>query len=143
MQQQQHRQQRIGVFADVQNLYYSAKSLYNAKVNFKEVLKDAIKGRQFIRAIAYCIRADIPDEGNFYEALENIGFEVKAKHVQIRIVNLLGQEVFLEKFTSQTSNRGGAEIYRKQIDLRGFRSGIYHLQVMTAEGIRNKKILLE
>ena len=48
-----HREQRVGVFVDVQNLYYSAKNLYNTKVNFREILKSAVSGRQLIRAIAY------------------------------------------------------------------------------------------
>ncbi|HLD88980.1 MAG TPA: NYN domain-containing protein [Candidatus Nanoarchaeia archaeon] len=83
MSSQMHKAQRIGVFVDVQNLYYSAKNLYNSKVNFKEVLKDAVKGRTLIRAIAYVIRADIREEKNFFDALKNIGFEVKAKDLQI------------------------------------------------------------
>ncbi len=81
--QQQHKMQRVGVFVDVQNMYYSAKNLYKAKVNFKEILKEAVKGRSLIRAIAYVIKADIPDEKNFYTALEHIGYEVKAKDLQI------------------------------------------------------------
>ena len=75
--------QRVGVFVDVQNMYYSAKNLYGSKVNFKEVLREAVKGRHLIRAFAYVIKADIPDEKNFYMALENIGFEVKAKNLQV------------------------------------------------------------
>ena len=48
---------------DVQNLYYSAKNLYNSKVNFTNVLKKVVNGRKLIRAIAYVIKADIKDEG--------------------------------------------------------------------------------
>ncbi len=80
-----HREQRVGVFVDVQNLYYSAKNLYNTKVNFREILKSAVSGRQLIRAIAYVIKADVKDESNFFEALENIGYEVKAKDLQVFI----------------------------------------------------------
>lgn len=79
----QHRAQRVGVLVDVQNLYYSAKNLYGAKVNFKEILREAVKGRSLIRAIAYVIKADVKDESNFFDALEKIGFEVKAKDLQI------------------------------------------------------------
>ncbi|HLC96028.1 MAG TPA: NYN domain-containing protein [Candidatus Nanoarchaeia archaeon] len=78
-----NKQQRVGVFVDVQNLYYSAKHLYSNKVNFTQLLKDAVKGRSLIRAIAYAIKADMKDEGNFFEALKNIGFEVKTKDLQI------------------------------------------------------------
>jgi uncharacterized protein (TIGR00288 family) len=78
-----HKNQRIGVFVDVQNMYYSAKNLYKAKVNFKTVLKDAVADRDIIRAIAYVIKADVKDENTFYDALEEMGFEVKSKDLQV------------------------------------------------------------
>ena len=77
------RDQRVGVVVDVQNMYYSAKNLYNAKVNFAQILKAAIGNRSLIRAIAYVIKADVKEEQNFFDALEKIGFEVKAKDLQI------------------------------------------------------------
>lgn len=75
--------QRIGVFIDVQNLYYSAKSLYGAKVNFGEILKTAVADRKLVRAIAYTIKAQMPEEQNFFDALEKLGIEVKAKDLQV------------------------------------------------------------
>ena len=80
---EKHKEQRVGVFVDVQNMYYSAKNLYNAKVNFKALLSDAVSRRKLVRAIAYVIRADIKEESNFFEALRNIGYEVRAKDLQI------------------------------------------------------------
>ena len=58
-----HKDQRVGVFIDIQNLYHSAKNLYNARVNFKELLKEAVSGRKLIRAIAYVVKSEglIPD----------------------------------------------------------------------------------
>jgi hypothetical protein len=78
-----YKEQRVGVFVDVQNLYYSAKFIHKAKVNYKNLLKEAIKGRNLIRAIAYVIKADVKDEANFFDALKNFGYEVKAKDLQI------------------------------------------------------------
>ena len=78
-----YENQRVGVFVDVQNMYYSGKNLYNAKVNFAQILKAAVGGRSLIRAIAYVIKADVKEEQNFFDALEKIGFEVKAKDLQI------------------------------------------------------------
>jgi len=77
------KQQRIGVFVDVQNLYYSAKNLYNARVNFNAVLNEAVKGRSLVRAMAYVIKTDELKEKKFFEALKLIGFEVKSKDLQI------------------------------------------------------------
>jgi len=74
--------QRIAIFIDVQNLYYSAKALYNAKVNFAEIVKTATADRKLIRAIAYAVRAEMPEEQSFFDALEKLGIEVKTKDLQ-------------------------------------------------------------
>ena len=78
-----HKKQRVGVFIDTQNLYHSAKNLYQAKVNFKQVLEDAVAGRALIRAIAYLITTESEDEKSFFEALEKLGIETKSKDLQI------------------------------------------------------------
>lgn len=76
--------QRVAVLVDVQNLYYSARNLYKARVNFKNLLKHAIHDRILTRAIAYVIRAeDDKEQSQFFEALHNAGFEVKEKQLQI------------------------------------------------------------
>src|SRR3989338_5458620 len=75
--------QRVGVFVDVQNMYYSAKNLYGRRVNFSQILSTAASSRQLIRAIAYVIKASMPEEQSFFDALEKAGFEVKSKEVQI------------------------------------------------------------
>lgn len=78
-----HKDQRIGVFIDVPNLYHSAKNLYHAKVNFKEVLKTALDGRHLIRALAYSIRTEGGEEQAFVDALTKAGIEVRLKDLQI------------------------------------------------------------
>ena len=78
-----NKEQRIGVFVDVQNMYYSARALYNGKVNFKEILREAVNGRKLVRAIAYGVRAGEKDEESFHKALDGIGFEVKLKDLQV------------------------------------------------------------
>lgn len=78
-----HRAQRVAILIDVQNLYHSAKNLYNARVNFKELIKTAVAGRQLVRAVAYVIRTESGEEKPFLEALEKIGIETKLKDLQI------------------------------------------------------------
>jgi uncharacterized LabA/DUF88 family protein len=75
-------EQRVGVFVDVQNLYYTARNVYNARVNFTAILKDAVGDRPLVRAIAYGIKADMPEEQTFFDALKKAGFEVKLKELQ-------------------------------------------------------------
>ena len=79
----QHKEQRVGVFVDVQNLYYSAKHLYDKRVNFMAVLNEAVNNRKLIRAVAYVVKADELKENTFFEALSKMGFDVKAKELQI------------------------------------------------------------
>ena len=79
----QQKNQRVGVFVDVQNMYYSAKNLYNRKVNFIEILKLSEGTRKLIRAVAYVIKAEVQDESTFFEALEGFGYEVKSKDLQV------------------------------------------------------------
>jgi uncharacterized LabA/DUF88 family protein len=74
--------QRIGIFIDVQNLYYSARALYGTKVNFGEIVRTATAGRKLVRAIAYAVKAEMPEEQSFFDALEKAGLEVKTKDLQ-------------------------------------------------------------
>lgn len=75
--------QRVGVFVDVSNMYHCAKHLYDAYVNFGQVLKDVVGQRQLIRAIAYVVKADLDQEKAFFEALKRAGYEVKSKDLQV------------------------------------------------------------
>lgn len=79
----QRKNHRIGVFVDVQNMYHSAKNLYGARVNFKELLRIAVAGRELVRAVAYVVKSDTEEEKAFFDALEKTGFELKQKDLQI------------------------------------------------------------
>ena len=78
-----HKDQRVGVFVDVQNMYYSAKNLYNSYVNFGKVLEVAVAGRKLIRAAAYVVEAGLPEEPSFFKALQDQGFRTESKELQI------------------------------------------------------------
>jgi uncharacterized protein (TIGR00288 family) len=77
-----HIGQRVGVLIDVQNLYHSARNLYNARVNFGEILKLAISNRSLIRVFAYVVRTKTGEEKPFFEALTNLGIETRVKDLQ-------------------------------------------------------------
>lgn len=79
----QNKEQRVAVFVDIQNMYYSAKNLYQSKVDFGKLLTYAVSGRKLIRAFAYVIKADVGSEKEFFEALNKIGYEVREKELQI------------------------------------------------------------
>jgi len=78
-----HKNQRVGIFIDTQNLYHCAKNIYGAKVNFDQVVKDGLAGRSLTRATAYVTTTESGEEKNFFEALEKMGIETKTKNLQI------------------------------------------------------------
>ncbi|HXK31812.1 MAG TPA: NYN domain-containing protein, partial [Candidatus Paceibacterota bacterium] len=78
-----HNAQRVGIFIDTANLYHSAKNLYKSKVNFGNVVKEALGNRTLIRAIAYVIATEGGEEKAFFDALAKMGIETKSKELQI------------------------------------------------------------
>ncbi len=107
MKQAANSNQRVGIFVDVQNLYHSAKNLYQARVNYTELLKHLVGPRQLVRALAYVVKSEgvepqrgahvapasatqdassgsgAASESSFFEALEKAGFELRMKDLQI------------------------------------------------------------
>jgi len=78
-----HKEQRVGVLIDVQNMYHSAKNLYEARVNFREVLKTALAGRKLVRAIGYVVTTESGEEKAFLEALGKSGIELRTKELKV------------------------------------------------------------
>ena len=76
-------EQRVGVLVDVSNLYHSALVVYKKKVNFKNVLSEAVGDRKLIRAIAYGITTAEATEEKFFETIGTYGYDVKTKELQI------------------------------------------------------------
>lgn len=77
-----HVGQRVALLIDVQNLYHCAKNLYEARVNFREVLKLAVSQRSLIRAFAYVVRTKTGEERPFFDALIKLGLETRVRDLQ-------------------------------------------------------------
>ena len=77
-----HIGQKVAVLIDVQNLYHSAKNLYQARVNFGEVLKLGVSKRNLIRAFAYVVKTKTGEEKAFFEALIKLGIETRVRDLQ-------------------------------------------------------------
>ena len=80
----QYANQRVAILIDVQNLYHSAKHLYQGRVNYKELIKYLTDGRKLIRIIAYVVKSDVSlGEMQFFETLEKYGIELRIKELQV------------------------------------------------------------
>jgi uncharacterized LabA/DUF88 family protein len=76
--------QRIGIFVDVQNMFYSAKLLHQSKVDYGRLLREITGTRQLVRAIAYIVQKPDVNQSGFHEALMRFGYELKIRELKIR-----------------------------------------------------------
>lgn len=77
--------QRIAVFADVQNMFYSAKNVHSdSRVDYEKLLATVLKDRQLVRAIVYLVETEEVDQSGFKYNLRNFGWEVRSKQLKVR-----------------------------------------------------------
>ena len=76
--------QRVGIFVDVQNMFYSARTLHQSKVDYNKLLGELVCGRALVRAIAYVVQKPDVDQSAFLEALRRAGYEIKRKDLILR-----------------------------------------------------------
>jgi len=70
---------RIAVFVDVQNIYYTTRQAYGRQFNYRELWQKISAGGEIVSATAYAIHRDDDKQLKFQDALRHIGFTVKLK----------------------------------------------------------------
>lgn len=70
---------KIALFVDVQNIYYTTRDAYGRSFNYRKFWKWASGQGDIILANAYAIRRDEDSQIKFQDALRHIGFELKLK----------------------------------------------------------------
>ncbi len=70
---------RVAVFVDVQNVYYTVKQIHGCHFDYKAFWDQVTAGRELVRAFAYAIDRRDRKQIQFQQILESIGFEVKLK----------------------------------------------------------------
>ena len=70
---------RVAVFVDVQNVYYTVKQSHGCHFDYKVFWDQVTAGREVVRAFAYAIDRRDRKQIGFQQILESIGFEVKLK----------------------------------------------------------------
>ncbi len=76
--------QRVGVFIDVQNMFYATKNLYGSKLNYSKLLDYIARGRDLVRSVAYVVQTPEIDQSNFLTMLRSNGYEVRSKELKQR-----------------------------------------------------------
>lgn len=70
---------RVAVFVDVQNVFYTVKQSHGCHFDYKAFWDQATAGREVVGAFAYAIDRKDPKQIRFQQILESIGFQVKLK----------------------------------------------------------------
>jgi len=71
--------EKVAVFVDVQNIYYTTKEFHNCHFNYNTFWTKATSNRKVVKAIAYAIDRGDEKQKQFQNILRGIGFEVKLK----------------------------------------------------------------
>lgn len=70
---------RIGIFVDVQNIYYTTKHAFGKSFDYRKFWQTLSYQGEIIAANAYAIASDNDGQRKFQDALKHIGFNVKLK----------------------------------------------------------------
>lgn len=71
--------QKVSIFVDVQNIYYTTKERYNCNFDYNKFWAKVTSGREVVVANAYAISREDEKQKQFQNILRAIGFEVKLK----------------------------------------------------------------
>jgi len=70
---------KIAIFADVQNIYYTTRQAYGRQFNYRAFWQRVDAQGDIVSAIAYAIARDDDNQRKFQDALRHIGFSIKLK----------------------------------------------------------------
>ena len=71
--------EKIGVFVDVQNIYYTTREEFGRSFDYRRFWDEASSKGEIVLANAYAIERQDESQKKFQQALRHIGFEVKLK----------------------------------------------------------------
>ena len=71
--------QKIAIFVDVQNIYYTTRDTYQRQFNYRKLWQHIAEQGDIVTANAYAIQRNDDAQHKFQKALKHIGFEVKLK----------------------------------------------------------------
>ncbi|MFC4701749.1 NYN domain-containing protein [Glaciecola siphonariae] len=71
--------EKVGIFVDVQNIYYTTRDTFKRPFNYRHFYADIANKNNLIVAYAYAIDKGDAQQQKFQSALKHIGFDVKLK----------------------------------------------------------------
>jgi uncharacterized LabA/DUF88 family protein len=70
---------KIAIFVDVQNIYYTCRQAYGRQFNYRKLWQEVSQLGDIVLANAYAIDRNDEQQQKFQSALQHIGFDIKLK----------------------------------------------------------------
>jgi len=70
---------KIAIFVDVQNIYYTTRDTYARQFNYRKFFQQISEQGEIVTANAYAIQRSDDQQHKFQKALKHIGFNIKLK----------------------------------------------------------------
>ncbi len=140
-------QARVGLFVDVQNMFYGAREK-GARLDFEALLAAASAGRRLVRAVAYLVETKDIDQSSFIHLLQVKKYEVRRKPLRVRpdgsmkgnwdlemALDALTTAEHLDAVVLATGDGDFVPLVR-QLKLRGIKVEVYGFPRSTAPELR-------
>lgn len=137
--------ERVAVFADVQNLYYTVKEQHNSHFDYGAFLREATAGRQLVKALAYATDKGDERQRRFQQILKGLGFDVRLQPFVQRAdgstkgdwdvgiaVDMLDLAPRVETVVLASGDGDYAPVVGKMVDELGIVVEVYGAQDLTA-----------
>lgn len=79
-----YREQRVGIFLDVSNLYRAGLDFYRRQIDYHRFTQAILNGRTKAAALAFVVESAWGDKSAFFEMLRGLGYEVRSKDLVVR-----------------------------------------------------------
>ena len=139
---------KIAIFVDVQNIYYTTRQAYGRQFDYRRLWREVAAGGEIVLANAYATDRGDAGQQKFQEALRHIGFTVKLKpFIQRRDGSAKGDwdvgiTIDVLEAAAQVntvvllSGDGDFDLLLKKLrDSHGVRSEVYGVPGLTADSL--------
>jgi len=142
--------EKVSIFVDVQNIYYTTKQQFNSNFDYNKFWKLVTREREVVTAIAYTTNKGDSKQIQFQNILRGIGFEVKLKQFITRSDGSskgdwdVGITIDIMEYANKSdvivlaSGDGDFDILIKKIrTLYNINTEIYGVSNLTANSLKN------
>ena len=139
---------RVALFADVQNIYYTTREAYGRQFNYRELWRRVAARGIIVSATAYAIQRHDDRQKKFQDVLKQLGFEVKLKpYIQRRDGSAKGDwDVGIAIDVMEAAQRvdtvillsgdGDFDLLLKKVNAKyGVKTEVYGVPALTAQSL--------